>query len=95
VQRRGPIDLARERERLSELAELLPRTGVTAWLPTIVSGPAEVRCRALASFRAGTPPGAGGDRPAAASLVHREGPFLAPERGAPIPPSTCGPPTRR
>jgi N-acetylglucosamine-6-phosphate deacetylase len=34
------IDLAVEPERMWELGALLPRHGVTAWLPTIVSTPA-------------------------------------------------------
>jgi N-acetylglucosamine-6-phosphate deacetylase len=52
------IDLASEPERLWELAALLPRTGVTAWLPTIVTAPRAIRTRALAALRAG-PPGGG------------------------------------
>jgi N-acetylglucosamine-6-phosphate deacetylase len=72
------IDLTAEPERLWEVAAVLPRRGVTAWLPTIVSSPPEVRARALAAWRAGPPPGAG---PVAAPLgLHLEGPFLAPER---------------
>lgn len=72
------IDLTAEPERLWEVAAALPRWGVTAWLPTIVSSPPEVRARALAAWRAGPPPGTG---PVAAPLgLHLEGPFLAPER---------------
>jgi N-acetylglucosamine-6-phosphate deacetylase len=73
------IDLSSEPERLWELAALLPRTGVTAWLPTVVTAAPEVRERALASLRAGPPPGV--DGPWAAPLgLHLEGPLLAPER---------------
>ena len=72
------IDLATEPERLWELGALLPRTGVTAWLPTIVTGPPEFRGRALAAWRTGPPVGAG---PLARPLgLHLEGPFLARER---------------
>jgi N-acetylglucosamine-6-phosphate deacetylase len=73
------IDLSSEPERLWELAALLPRTGVTAWLPTVVTAAPEVRARALAALRGGPPPGAPG--PWAAPLgLHLEGPLLAPER---------------
>jgi N-acetylglucosamine-6-phosphate deacetylase len=73
------IDLATEPERLWEMAAALPRWGVTAWLPTIVTGPPEVRRRALAALRGGPAPG--DDRPRAEPLgLHFEGPFLAPER---------------
>ena len=57
------IDLAAEPERLWEMTAALPRGGVTAWLPTIVTGPPEMRRRALAALRAGPPPG--DDRPRA------------------------------
>ena len=73
------IDLSSEPERLWELAALLPRTGVTAWLPTVVTAAPDVRARALAALRAGPPPGASG--PFAVPLgLHLEGPLLAPER---------------
>jgi N-acetylglucosamine-6-phosphate deacetylase len=74
------IDLSTEPERLWELAALLPRTGVTAWLPTIVSGPPSIRDRALATLRAG--PGEGAPaRPVATPLgLHFEGPLIDPER---------------
>jgi N-acetylglucosamine-6-phosphate deacetylase len=78
------IDLQAEPERLWEVAAALPRWGVTAWLPTIVSGPPEVRARALAALRAGPPPavvaGAGGRPPAVPLGLHLEGPFLNPAR---------------
>jgi N-acetylglucosamine-6-phosphate deacetylase len=47
------IDLAREPERLGELAALLPRHGVTAFCPTIVSSPPGVVERALAATPSG------------------------------------------
>jgi len=73
----GGIDLTAEPERLWEVAALLPRWGVTAWLPTIVTSPEPVRERALATLRQGPPD----DTPVATPLgLHLEGPFLNPER---------------
>lgn len=78
----GGIDLTTEPERLWEVAALLPRYGVTAWLPTICSSPPDRPERAMAALR---------DRPAWASSgsvaeplgLHLEGPFLNPtHRGA-------------
>ena len=72
----GGIDLTREPERVAEVAALLPRTGVTAWLPTVVTTTPEARTRAIEVI-ASTPIPEG----AAATLgVHLEGPFLAPGR---------------
>ncbi len=86
------IDLSSEPERLWELAALLPRSGVTAWLPTIVTCPPEVRARALAALRAGPPP-ALADVPLATPLgLHFEGPFLAPERRGAHDPAWLRPP---
>ena len=76
----GGIDLSAEPGRLWEVAALLPRWGVTAWLPTIVTGPAEVRARALAALRAGPPPGIDRARCATPLGLHLEGPFLSRER---------------
>ncbi|MGQ0433585.1 MAG: N-acetylglucosamine-6-phosphate deacetylase [Microthrixaceae bacterium] len=74
------IDLAREPERMWELAAELPRWGVTAWLPTIVTSPPGIVDRALAALAAGPPPGWAGATPLG---LHLEGPFLAPaKRGA-------------
>ena len=74
------IDLASEPERLWELGSLLPRFGVTAWLPTIVTTPDGVVERALAALEAGPPDGWIGAQPLG---LHLEGPFLsAPKRGA-------------
>ena len=70
------IDLTAEPERLAELSTLLPRWGVTAWLPTIVTSPPSIRTRTLAALAASQQNGVG----AAALGVHFEGPFLAPER---------------
>ena len=74
------IDLASEPERLWELGALLPRFGVTAWLPTIVTTPDGVIERAFDALAAGPPEGWRGARPLG---LHLEGPFLsAPKRGA-------------
>ena len=85
------IDLAGEPERLWEMAAALPRWGVTAWLPTIVTGPPALRRRALAALRAGPP--SGDDRARAEPLgLHLEGPFLAPERRGAHPAEHLAPP---
>lgn len=69
------VDLTSEPERLGDVAAALPRWGVTAWLPTIVTAPPAARRRALAALAAH-------DDPAGATPLglHLEGPFLAPER---------------
>src|SRR5690606_36881299 len=46
------VDLTGEPERLGEVAAVLPRWGVTSWLPTIVTCAARVRRRALAALAA-------------------------------------------
>jgi N-acetylglucosamine-6-phosphate deacetylase len=75
------VDITAEPERLWEVAAALPRWGVTAWLPTIVTAPAAVRARALAALHSGPPGAAAGEPPVAVPLgLHLEGPFLAPER---------------
>lgn len=74
------IDLAEAPERLWELGAALPRYGVTAWLPTIVSTPEGVVERAIETLAAGPPEGWAGAVPVG---LHLEGPFLSPAaRGA-------------
>ena len=72
------IDLTAEPERLWELAAVLPRWGVTAWLPTIVTSPEDIRRRALEVIAAEPPPGSGVR--ATPLGLHLEGPFLAGDR---------------
>jgi N-acetylglucosamine-6-phosphate deacetylase len=71
------VDITAEPERLWEVAAALPRWGVTAWLPTVITAPSDARIRALAALRSGPPPGAVVACPLG---LHLEGPFLAPER---------------
>ena len=70
------IDLASEPERLWELSERLPASGVTAFLPTIVTGPPEVNKRAMAAIAA-RPDDHRGAEPLG---LHFEGPMLSAER---------------
>ncbi|MGH9084114.1 MAG: N-acetylglucosamine-6-phosphate deacetylase [Acidimicrobiales bacterium] len=84
------IDLASEPERLWELGARLPRSGVTAWLPTIVSSPPGTIERALAALAAGPPPGWVGAVPLG---LHLEGPFLAPSRRGAHPEGLLRPPS--
>jgi N-acetylglucosamine-6-phosphate deacetylase len=67
------IDLAVEPERVWELAAQLPRAGVTAFLPTIVSTGPDVVRRAQAAL-AERPAGFVGAEPVG---LHLEGPMLA------------------
>lgn len=72
----GFVDLQRNvaPERITDVSARLPATGVTAWLPTIVTSTADVRRRALEAL--GTWDGEG----ASPLGLHLEGPFLSPER---------------
>ena len=72
------VDITTEPERVWEVAAALPRWGVTAWLPTVVTAPPGVRARALSALRSGPPHD---DIAIATPLgLHLEGPFLARER---------------
>ncbi len=71
------IDLASDPEGVWQLASRLPSTGVTAFLPTLVSSSPETVDHALAVLAAGPPEGWRGARPLG---WHLEGPFLAPRR---------------
>lgn len=71
------IDLTSEPTRIGELGRLLPRSGVTAFLPTIISCPPTMRARALESW----PGRDAADPPGAVALgLHLEGPMLSPAR---------------
>jgi N-acetylglucosamine-6-phosphate deacetylase len=64
-------------EFIWDVGAMLPRSGVTAFLPTIVSSPPDVAERALAALAAGPPEGYVGATPLG---LHFEGPMLAPSR---------------
>ena len=73
----GGIDLTTQPERLWEVGDILPRFGVTAFLPTLVSPAFDIVDRARGAFLEGPPPGYAG---AEVLGWHVEGPFLAPSR---------------
>ncbi len=73
----GGIDLTTEPARLWEVGAALPRFGVSAFLPTLVSPSWPIVDRARAAFIAGPP---AGYRGADVLGWHVEGPFLAPVR---------------
>jgi N-acetylglucosamine-6-phosphate deacetylase len=74
------VDVTTAPDRLWELASALPRWGVTAWLPTVVTAADGAIGRTLAALAAGPPAGFEGAAPLG---LHLEGPFLAPvARGA-------------
>ena len=70
------VDVASESPRLPELSEALLSTGVTSYLPTVISSPEGLYEEALPAIgAAGTP---GGSSPGAEVLgVHLEGPFIS------------------
>ena len=74
------IDVTSGPAAMWELAAALPRWGVTAWLPTVVTAAPGAVDAALAVLAAGPPPGWTGAQPLG---LHLEGPLLAPDaRGA-------------
>lgn len=79
------VDVATEPDRLPELSERLPATGVTTYLPTVISSSINAYPRILASLDFG---GAGAE----AIGLHLEGPFLSPaKRGAHAPKNVIPP----
>jgi N-acetylglucosamine-6-phosphate deacetylase len=73
-------DFTSEPESIWEVGERLPETGVTSFVPTIVSSPYEVVDRAIEVLRQGPPGGYSG---AEVLGAHVEGPWISPEyRGA-------------
>lgn len=77
------VDLRASPERLWEVSADLPRWGVTAWLPTIVTSTPDVIARAQATLAAEPPPGWSGAMPLG---LHLEGPFLSPSAAGAHPP---------
>ena len=72
------VDITAQPERLWEVAAALPRHGVTAFLPTLVTSDQQTRNQALSTLAAGRPAGVpAGARPLG---LHFEGPMLSPER---------------
>jgi N-acetylglucosamine-6-phosphate deacetylase len=71
------FDLTADPFSLWAVGAALPRYGVTAFLPTIVTAPREVTEAAQAILAAGPPAGYVGAAPLG---LHVEGPFLAPSR---------------
>ena len=69
-------DFTADPESIWEVGARLPASGVTAFLPTIVSSPAATVRRAQAVLAAGPPPGYRGAVPLG---LHLEGPFLSPD----------------
>lgn len=70
-------DLTADPTSMWEVGAALPRYGVTAFLPTVVTSPREVVELARATLLAGPPPGYVGAR---ALGLHVEGPFISAER---------------
>jgi N-acetylglucosamine-6-phosphate deacetylase len=73
----GGHDLTEEPERVWDVAAVLPRYGVSAFLPTLVDPAWSIVDRARAALAAGPPPGFDGATPLG---WHVEGPYLAPSR---------------
>lgn len=69
------IDFGEEPHRMGEVAGWLPETGVTAFLPTIVSSFADRYQRVFEAL-----PGSAGSQGARILGLHLEGPFLAPAK---------------
>jgi N-acetylglucosamine-6-phosphate deacetylase len=69
------VEVGEDPDAIRTLAARLPETGVTAFLPTIITSPPEIYPKAIAAFQAAR------DAPGARPLgVHVEGPFLSPQR---------------
>lgn len=69
------VEMGEDPEAIRTLAARLPETGVTAFLPTIITSPPEFYPKAIAAFEAAKD--AAGARPLG---LHVEGPFLSPQR---------------
>ena len=70
------IEVGSDPAAIQALAAKLPATGVTAWLPTVITSPASFYREVLAAFPAAAEPTTG----ARVLGLHLEGPFLSPAR---------------
>lgn len=70
-------DFTSDPESIWRVGSLLPRHGVTAFLPTIITSASEVAQHTIEVMRVGPPPGYRGARVLG---IHFEGPLLAPDR---------------
>lgn len=84
------IDLTTEPERIGELGRWLPRYGVTAFVPTIITSPLEMRAAALGAWSTRTAAPDGGAIPLG---LHLEGPMLAESRRGAHPAALLVPPS--
>lgn len=73
----GGFDLTEEPEALWRVGAVLPRFGVTAFVPTLVSPAFPTVARAQRALEGGPPPGYEGATPIG---WHVEGPFISPSR---------------
>lgn len=69
-------DFTAEPDSIWEVGRKLPETGVTTFLPTLVTAPYSVADAAIEVLRAGPPPGYVGADPIG---LHIEGPWISPE----------------
>lgn len=69
-------DFTSDPSSIWEVGARLPETGVTAFLPTIISAPYEVADTAIQVLRSGPPSGYRGAQPIG---LHIEGPWISPE----------------
>lgn len=70
------IEVGNDPAAVQALAEKLPSTGVTSWLPTVITSPAPFYRKLLDTFPPTTDPTTG----ARVLGLHLEGPFLSPAR---------------
>ena len=84
------VDFTAEPTRLWEVAAELPRFGVTAFVPTVITSSPEARETALATLAGGPPDGWAGAIPLG---LHFEGPMIAPARKGAHPAQWLVPPS--
>jgi len=77
------LDLTAEPDRLWDVAAALPRYGVTAFAPTVITSSPDARARAMAVLAGGPPADWVGATPLG---LHFEGPMIAPARKGAHPP---------